>query len=985
MLKFIDLKSLALLSVLLVYSMNDAMGQLSEQSQFNEARSLYEHGAFQAARLKFNQIQSETFYADAQYFVAACAIKSSHGDGESLMQRFIAQYPHHVYAQKAYLEMANHYFSLARYEEALRNYKKSGSELLPTDRFRKGYSEFKVESYDAALVTFQLLEGSFFSEEKDAAYFQGFIYHAKEDIENAQKYFQIALESETYRVAALELYCSILYDLQKYEILIELVETNLSPVTNGIILNFIADSKYALQSFDPAAKDYTTLLSKFSKQRNERTYFKAGYSHYLIGDMDKAEHYLKRSAVTDDTVGAYASYYLGVIYNEQENYPFAVSSFENTAKYETDLKEYAMYYQAVALLRQSKFEAVIEVLSVYSERYGVGRFSQQANEMVSTAFAQTDNYSLAIKYIEGLDKLTPSLKETYQRVSYLRGIALFNKKKIAPAIEVFQKALIHDVDAQATQQTYYWIAEALSIQGKYDEAIFYYNSVSPNENPETYLKAKYGLGYAHYNLADYSSALDQFEAFESKADASIKSKYLKDVLLRAGDCNFAMKAYESGIEYYQKALDGGSKEVGYLYFQIGLLNRYLDKDKEAKSYFQQLIDDVPNSPSIDHAQFQIGQIEFENGENEAAARTNLKLVEKHPQSKFVPFALLNMAVSLENMGDSPKSIERYKEILHRFPRHQVANSALLGLQDKSSSGQLEDFEKYLALYKEANPNSGALENIDFETAKNYFYDQNYEKAIKKFDAFRQSYEVSPLVMDVIYFIGDSYYRLGRFEESLIEFQSLSAEVDYAKHAKVIYRMATMELSLKNYSSSIALFHQLRQASNSARNRINYQNGLMECFYATESYDSASLYANHLLDNPRTDVLMGAKASLILGRSAYEQLNYELALENFLPLISNAPDENGAQAYYYVSKIYADQKQFDKALESLFVMTNNFKSYELWIGKSFLLMADIYLETDEVFQAKATLNSLLDHSEIEEVKVKATQKLAEIESLDTKGE
>ncbi|MEP1782203.1 tetratricopeptide repeat protein, partial [Reichenbachiella sp.] len=152
----------------------------------------------------------------------------------------------------------------------------------------------------------------------------------------------------------------------------------------------------------------------------------------------------------------------------------------------------------------------------------------------------------------------------------------------------------------------------------------------------------------------------------------------------------------------------------------------------------------------------------------------------------------------------------------------------------------------------------------------------------------------------------------------------------------------------------------------------------ENHFTATVYDSAIYYGNRLLDNPRVDVLVGAQANLIIGKSEYALNNHEKALQNFLPLVGNSPDENGAEAYYYISKIYYDQAKYDRALESLFVLTNNFKNYENWLGEAYLLMADIYIETNELFQAKATLNSLIEHSFLNDVKDKAASKLEEIE-------
>ena len=60
----------------------------------------------------------------------------------------------------------------------------------------------------------------------------------------------------------------------------------------------------------------------------------------------------------------------------------------------------------------------------------------------------------------------------------------------------------------------------------------------------------------------------------------------------------------------------------------------------------------------------------------------------------------------------------------------------------------------------------------------------------------------------------------------------------------------------------------------------------------------------------------------------------------------------------------------QALETLYSLNENFISQKYWIGKSYLLIAKIFISMDENFQAKATLNSLIDNSEIEIIKKEA---------------
>lgn len=956
---------------------------LDLQQKFNHAKGLYQRGAYQAARIEFGKMLTEPYLAESSYFLASSAMRANQSDGELLMNNFVAQFPYHVFAQNAYLDIAGYYFNKGLYKEALNNFNKFEGHLTADNLFKKGYCEFSLNKYDTALKTFKKLDGSFSTAQQDAAYFRGYIYHNKGDFDKSYPFLKEAFESKKYKVPAMELYTSTLYQNGQYQELITLVETELSPVKNGVVLNFLADSQYALEKFRSAADNYKTLLKSYAKHRNERNYFRAGYSSFKIENKDDAIRFLKRSAVADDSVGAYASYYLGVIYTSNENWHFAISSFENTAKYPTVIREDALFHHARSLMQLPSFKGAIDVLNTYVSSYPTGRFKSEVKEMLGVCYAQTNDYDLAIQHIEELDRLTPELKQTYQRVSFLKGVALFNDKKFDLASEVFQKSLVYDEDASLTQQTYYWMGECLSVLDQPDEALFYYKAVNPAPDSEVYLKSIYGKAYAYFNLKDYSSSVETFSGFESQYSSELNRKYLADALLRMGDCYFVLKDYQTGIDYYTKAQKEGNRNKDHIYFQIGLLYRYLDNEKMADRYFNKLINELPESSKADHAYFQMAQMDFESGESETAVESYRQFMMKYPTSDFIPFALLNQAVAFDNVGKVASSVSNYKEILDRFPRHQTANSALLGLQDKNTAGQFDEFDVYLRKYKQANPNSQALENIEFESARANYYNQKYELAIKGLQDFVRTYPNSSLITESHYLIGDAYYRQDHLKKALESFRKIESLSDFSKHARVLYRIATIESQRGNLEEGNSYFYKLANVSRSSRNVINVHAGLMENYYMASVYDSAIHYGNALLNNPRAGVLVSAQANLIIGKSQYENDQLDEALLNLLPLVSNSPDERGAEAYYYISKIYYDQAKYDRALESLFILTDNFRVYEIWLGKAYLLMADIYIETNELFQAKATLNSLIEHSSLEEVTAVAKVKLKQIEdSIDS---
>ena len=135
-----------------------------------------------------------------------------------------------------------------------------------------------------------------------------------------------------------------------------------------------------------------------------------------------------------------------------------------------------------------------------------------------------------------------------------------------------------------------------------------------------------------------------------------------------------------------------------------------------------------------------------------------------------------------------------------------------------------------------------------------------------------------------------------------------------------------------------------------------------------------MYANRVLNDPSIPGYIKTEAELFAAKVSYQSDSLDQAIDEFLHIVNSSADEFGAEANYYVGKILYDQKKHRQSIEVLYEMNKNFPSYQKWVGKSFLFIADNDIELKELFQAKAILQSLIDNSPVKEVVEKAKVKL-----------
>jgi len=140
------------------------------------------------------------------------------------------------------------------------------------------------------------------------------------------------------------------------------------------------------------------------------------------------------------------------------------------------------------------------------------------------------------------------------------------------------------------------------------------------------------------------------------------------------------------------------------------------------------------------------------------------------------------------------------------------------------------------------------------------------------------------------------------------------------------------------------------------------------------YDSVLVEGYKLLDVGLVQPNILSELYLLMGKS-YLKLNILDSAERYFKLTSDiTKSELGAEAKYNIAYINYLKQDYKESERMIFEIINQVPSYDYWIAKSFILLADNYSSNGNVFQAKHTLKSIVDNYEGEDLKEIAKHKL-----------
>lgn len=964
-------------------------GQLYEKGM-----ELFHKKQYNAAQYYLNRYVDQNSTSvqtiDATFYIACCAAILKHSDAEARFRKFIASHPHDPKVPLAYFELANMYFYDEAYTESITHYRLIDIGMLDdetnyTRLYRMGYAYLCNKDFDNALQCFNQIKNFSHKYTYASSYYAGFIGLQNSAFEASKLDLERAAEHESFESVVPYLMVQWYYKKGEYKKLLSYIkkvkESHIALKNQDEIELLIAETYFIQKNFHKAARHYENYLILKGKEPDVSVLYRLAYVAYKTNAKEKAIGYFEKAALDDGDIGQLASYHLGLLYLGRKEKKRALNAFEKarSSSYHEDIQEEAYWQHAKLYYELDHLSKAIEAIEDFVRIYPNSRHLREARGLLSKAYLHTSHYDLAIQHLEGIPKKSPPMRKTYQKVTFLQAGELFNDDAYEEAIASLKKSLKHPIDKQLVAQGNLHLAECLSAIQKFEESIGYYKRFlqSPANNKQRkkgHRQAQYGLAYAYFQLQQYDKAKPIFARYIAAND--YKHPFYADSLVRLADCYYSLRNYQASLKKYEKALTY-KKAIPHILYQKGVISSILGQYAEAHAYFSTLLKSHQDTTYYEQALFQEAKTFLEQGNYTEAIRFFSKFIDQRPQSLLLPTALLNRAIAAVNIKKNKQAISDCEKLLSKYPHHPSARDALFELQKISSP---QHFDAYLKQYQAACPEDTSIEGISFDAAKAHFFEQRYPEAIQTLQDFLARYPKSDSCQEAYYLMAEALGHQGQHEEALNHYYEALNHGKTRVYNRVLTRIARAEYQLENFDRAKKYFDKLYHSANNKKEHYYALQGLMKTHFVSHDYPKVDEMAKKIIEEGNITVNAVSEALLYLGKTAFEQKKYEHAIENLKKTKEHSHNVYAAEAQYWLAYIAFQEKKYQESIELLFTLNKVFPTYERWIDKSFLLIAENYMANDELFQAKATLNSIIEGDSNEETKKQALAMLARCESL-----
>lgn len=835
--------------------------------------------------------------------------------------------------------------------------------------FLLGISEFNNKNFEQSRKYLDLVNDEIYFNRKN--FYLGVISYLNDEFDSSLEFFKKSNDDHLEN-KYLQYLISINFLLKNYEEVI-LFENRLNLEVENIdyCFFFIAKSYFILEKYDKVVDILSKLESKID--REDEISFMIAYSQYMNGDYELSKSLFKELSYSSLKYSQFSSFYLGMIFLDEKNYNLAKNYFYASYKKE-DNSEYtkkSLINYAKSNYELGDYDLSIAVLNKYKKSYPNENFTE-VDDLLSENYFMTNNYSRIISYLNSKGNISENDKIKFQYVTYQKGVGEFNRGNFKSSIKYFDLSKKYNLDSEIYIKSSLNKSEALFIGNLYKEAVNeLLGIINLNMNVELRKKIFLQLGYSYFNLNEYLNASKYLKNYLDLKDNKLSSKDI-DPILRLADSYYASKNFNSSIKYYNTALQNSDINRNYIIYQIGLCYYGLDDFTKSIDYMDKVI--LNSEKSLDDdAIFRKAQIYFENSEFDKSIINYNLIIDEYKYSEYISYSFLNRATSYFNLKSYDQAEDDYLYVLKNISDEKIQSQAILGMQKiVSFTNNFTQLNSLITEYKNRFPDNDNVLKIQFDNIRNLYFNQKYDDLISYVDEIFSQEEQVFNEYETNYYLAESFFKTKKYENASPVYETLLDSVNSKYFSRSLNRLAQINLNQKNYNRSLNYFKKLEKNSKNNRERIDSYIGSLTNYYYLKNYDSVHFYSSQINSFDKISFNNRNKINLLSAKSFLDSGDITKGIDKLLTTINLVNDESAAEANYLLAKVFYSQSQKNQALETLYALNENFSNYDYWVGKSYLLIADIFISMNEGFQANATLESLIDNTDIDEIRDEALE-------------
>ena len=965
-----------------------------ENKEYSHAYAYFERVLSQPNQVTASR--QNLYKDDARYYLAYLGAKLGLIGSE---EKLVDYYENSQGARKVQLayHLAEYYFDQEKYSEAESWYDKVTEGLLSKDwlesyYFKAGYTTMERGKLDKAAHFFEKSikqgKGKYY---QDAMYYLGVIYFNQKDYAKSEKYLQNTNSQSSGKDVNIVL-AQIEFFKKNYNEVIRLL--NADPHQSAGKNGLLGKSYFELKKYEEAVQFLSKHIAENPKVNAEDMY-QLAFSEYKTGSIPQAIEHFKELQLSNN-FGQYSMYALADCYLKNKDKQNALNAFIQASQGNQDkvITEESKFNVAKLNYDLKNYNEVIKGMTEFLNSYPNSSHVSEAWTLVTSSLLFSNNYPQAITLIEKNEKLQEGNERLYQEICFTYALQLYNSGDKDGAMKYLKKSISNPFDKPLEAEARYLKAEMLFREGNVQAAMVEYNEVYKILTKEKVLFAQnatlfnthYALGYCEYINKNYSAALMQFQNSVKNYKFNQnepKSAIMQDLDLRIADIYFIQKNYTAAYDQYSKISQIRGKGYDYATLQKANIDGVRKNYKDKITTLTKLLKEVPNSIYFNDAKYQLGLAYEDNKNYEEAVVIYNELIDKSNSQEYIPKSLVRLATMYYNRNNVGDALKNYSRIASEYSNSSEADQALKSIKEiYISQGRAEEYIDFMnKLPNGKQIQASEQDSILFEAADELYSNGDCEKTIVLLNKYLEKFGNGLFQAKAHFYKAECYSKSKMYAEAIDEYSYLIKENNNPYYERALVKSAYFSYNIeKDYSKAKTLYQKLQAIASTMQNKQVSKIGLLESNYNLKNYAEVIEIAKLIESEPDISNEIKADAIFYRAKSAYFLKGYGQATPLLEAIVKDKSNSRSPECAFYLASIHHNQGNFKKSNEILLQAKDDYGSYENWVVRYFILIGYNYHKLGDNFQAKATLESIVNnYTGDAELVTEAKEKLLLIEA------
>ncbi|MCH5330415.1 MAG: tetratricopeptide repeat protein [Alistipes sp.] len=957
-------------------SVSKAAVPSDREAAAKRGRELFELGRWSDARQEFIAFRGALSTRDyaalelADYYLALCSAELAQPETEERLRAFIARYPASVRINDIHFALADWFCTNEEFDKAGEEFAAVDYSLLNAERraeydFKTGYIHFLDGDYDEARKLFSRVDASS-SKYEHSLYYSAYIDYTDGDYASAKRKFTQLLDSESYAKLAPYYLLQIEYHEGNFPYVVRVGESLLdesSEAQRVELRRLISESAFRMNNYRKAVDVMRAYEGSGGEMGREENYI-LGYSLYRMTRYTEAREALRKVCGPDDELTQNASYHLADCYVKAGDKVAAADAFAlaSNDSFDARIAEDALfnYGKLRYELGGGNFNEAVNVLTRYIENYPDTDRTNEARELLVAAYFNSRNYESAYNAIKALPDPDSSILAALQKITYFRALESYSQGEPLQAQQLLDESISIGISPKYSALALFWSGEIAYGSGDYDRAAEYYSRYvdrAPKSERE-YKLALYNLGYSNFSTGNIASARSNFASFLKLWPQ--QDRYRADALNRRGDTEYASREYAVAAKTYSDAAAVGTVERYYAQYQralaLGMAGRADEKIQLLKS-----IVEADRGDYADDAAYELGHTYITREQYRDGAVVLASFVERYPNSPEYTSALLDLGLAYLNMGDSDNALLYYSEAVAKDPNTAAARDALRSIREiYVDRGDVDAYFEYAAAAGvEGDMSNVARDSLTFESLQKIYVAGRTRDAIAPMENYLAQFPKGYHRTDVLFYLSDCHLRNGDSDKAIEPLRALADAPANKYTLRVLDKLSQLAYSKGMYAVSADAYRRLYETESSVQARNDAMTGYVRSVLSSGEPESISGMADYVAsqsDAGPTALRESRYAKMKILLSSGDESG---AMELCRLLADDVRYAEGAEAAYLLIESDYRGGRFEAVETAVDAFAERNTSQAYWLGKAFLVLGDVYRSRGDMFQARATYQSIVD--------------------------